>query len=566
MGGFLFVKTTTEPDRVETSLEVFQKKGLALDRKLIRDGFIVWRFHKRIQTQEHILELPNGDFVLYTGTLLYCGKVGLPALTQLHEDFIAGKTLETGLSGHYAVLLYAHGKLLVFSDYAGYYPVYGDINQTLLSNSYLAVARLAGAGKLGVQAFYEYLLFGLLASDDTLLDEVKILNSKYFWNILPNVHATPRAPHYPPFAANASFSEIVERVAGDLGNYFRTLAENFTAPIGSALSSGYDSRLMLAALRHLGHTPYLHVYGKPNSDDVVVAKAISVGENIPVEHVDKSTFPKISPDAFAAIIEEQAYFFDCIKPVGIIDDGTDLSSRMHRASKASLQLNGGGGEIYREIWNLSDRNIGLQDFLRMRFDRGVYPFCRGPFDLDTIFANFTQKAQNIVGIERDWISRREAETLEPFLRNLFAAPNNAANNQISYSLLPFMDPSLFIPSFDIPIKHKYCGEFQARLIQFLAPTLAKYPSHYGINFSDPIPPRYRLLRLIERNIPLKIRLLKRSKISLAGPRPYYFADDYLSQVFDLSNLKVAEYVDIDKIDNPEILSRALSVELLLSHL
>jgi asparagine synthase (glutamine-hydrolysing) len=357
---------------------------------------------------------------------------------------------------------------------------------------------------------------------------------------------------------------MVEQVSRELVSFFECLIKVSGGVIGTALSGGYDTRLMLAILRSLGHTPYMYVYGHLNSSDVNIATMISRGEHLPLEHIDKSEFKPQTSDSFASCIEQQIYFFDGIKPLGIVDDGSDLTSRFDRANKANLQLNGAGGEIYREIWNLSDRNINLLDFIKMRFDRGTYEFCHSPFDTHVFFETLSQKIQHILQIDRSWLTRREAEILFPFLRNYFASANNAANNQISYSLIPFMEPKFIFPSLDIPIKYKYCGEFQAKLIKLLDPDLAKYPSSYGINFFDPIPFQYKLLRSIERNIPLKLRLLKRSFVKPSGKPPYFYEKEYLGAIVDLKNPKISQFVNLDKINDTELYSRALSIELLLS--
>jgi hypothetical protein len=553
-------------ERCHASLDVFAKKGLSLGAHIVREGFELWYFPKIKQSYDQLLEFPNGDFVLYTGTLIYGNKIDRDALLGIYEDHVSGIFSDANVSGNYCLIVFAKNKLMVLSDCAGYYPVYCNSTKTVISNSFLATARAEGKPVLRSHEFFEYLLFGFFWGLETLLEGVYVLDKKRLWFPLTPNENILRKPVYEPFPDGSSWQDKVDRVAADLSDYFQTLLTVFGGSIGSAVSGGYDTRLMLAILRHLGHVPYLYVYGKDNSSDVSVAKQICSGEHLSLEHIDKSTFARPSPDEFAAIMERQVYFFDGIKPLGIIDDGSDLYTRFDRADKATLQLNGAGGEIYREIWNLSDHNVDLLDFLRMRFDRGSYAFCRPSFNETHFFTVLGNKVREILDIDRSWLTRIEAEKLFPFLRNYFAATNNAANNQISYSLIPFMEPKFIYPSFDIPIPYKYCGEFQAKLIKALDPALAKYPSSYGINFFDPVPAKYRLLRMAERNIPLKIRLLKRSAVKSSETKPYYFNEDYIGNIIDMKNLQISDLVDVDKLDNPELLSRALSVELLLSKL
>ena len=67
MGGyFLCLKTpnlqSQEVDKkYRKSLEVFNKKGLTLDRRLVRDDFTIYRYQKILGPLDKVLELPNGD-------------------------------------------------------------------------------------------------------------------------------------------------------------------------------------------------------------------------------------------------------------------------------------------------------------------------------------------------------------------------------------------------------------------------------------------------------------------------------------------------------------------------
>ena len=52
-----------------------------------------------------------------------------------------------------------------------------------------------------------------------------------------------------------------------------------------AMSSGFDSRLLLAACLHAGHRPELLVMGEDDSTDVVVSRAIARSLGLPLRHV-----------------------------------------------------------------------------------------------------------------------------------------------------------------------------------------------------------------------------------------------------------------------------------------
>lgn len=556
-------------EKYKRSLQVFDKKGLTLDRRVPRSSFIAYRFRKCIEDDSgwHFLDRQDGDFVLTSGTMIYNKKVGKSALADLFEDFCESQQIDKKLLGNYCVVICRNNELWVLNDYLSYYPVYVDSTRTVISNSFLAVARSKPDSQVNVQEFFEFLLHGFFVNSKTILSDVHTIDSKKIWQIHPQKLGVDRdvnAALSTHFTQSESIDEIVYSVKNSLCTYFDTLGKAFGGKVGSALSGGYDTRLMLALIRKLGLSAYLHVYGDEVSSDVLVAKKIANGEGISLVHVDKSLFPRQDPDEFSSGMEHRLYFFDGLNPLGIIDDGRDIGTRLDRARQASLQLNGAGGEIYREVWNLPDGRVDIDKFVRARFDRGAYDFCRPSFDRKTYFSNFGDKIKGKLEIDRSYLERNEAELMFALVRNVFAANNNSSNNQVSYALLPFMEAQFVFPSATIPIKYKYYGQLQAALINSLDPNLAKYKSSYGIDFSSPIPISYKLKRVLERHVPLSLRLFKRKMADRKEEVwPYLLRDEYLDRIVDLNNLQVSDFIDVSIIRDAEIFTRALSVELLL---
>lgn len=574
MGGFIVIPKAADQSAEEVearygkSLDVFRRKNLELDVRLVRRDFVAYRYRKLLADSESAVEFDNGDFAFCTGTFIYDGATGRNAVARYYEDASRAAVDEARIAGNFHLLLWLRGELWSLSDYCGYYPVYLDEGSGAISSSFLAAAMLGDRREVVGQAFYEYLLHGFFVHEETLLRGVRLLDGRQRWRLLPGPPAgETRQPAFRALPPGVALPELVDAIAGEHRDYYAVLARLFHADIGAALSGGYDSRHMLALLRQAGETPYLYVYGAPDSPDVVVARHIARDESLALDHTDKGGAPKIDAGRLQETVERDFYFFDGIKPLGLIDDGSDLDTRFARARRAALQLNGAGGEIYREIWNIGDRSCSMIEFLKMRFDCGDYRFCRGKFDVNGYFSRFAEKVRSILDTKGDTLSRSQAEMLFPFLRNKFAQANNLANSQISHSLLPFMESRFVFPSFAIPIRYKYCGEIHAALIRAAYPSLGRYRSAYGINFSGEIPLRYRLRKALERQLPLRVRLMKRSRgVARAQPMPYFLARPYVDAIVDLKRMNVADYVDVSRISSPEVFSRALSVELLLSRL
>lgn len=573
MGGiFLCPRSSNEPldaveEKYERSLQVFDKKGLKLDQRLVRSSFVAYRYKKIIDDDEHqyCLEGEDGDFILASGTLVYNDKVGQPALGELFRDFCEGRNIDDKLLGNYCVVIFRNGQLWVLNDYYSYYPVYIDSSGTVISSSFLAVAHSVSDGHVNAHELFEFLLHGFFVDKETFFSDVYSIDSRKVWQLQPERKGKSRDVRAEFFENTGSLGEIVRDVGDSLCSYFETLGRAFGGRVGSALSGGYDTRLMLALIRKIGIKPYLHVYGDADSSDVLVAKAIADGENIALEHIDKASFPVQSPEQFSRDMESRLYFFDGLNPLGIIDDGRDISTRLDRARHASLQLNGAGGEIYREVWNLPDRRVSVRKFVKARFDRAAYEFCGSGFRPKDYFSKFEEKVKRKLGIDRSYLERNEAEMMFALLRNVFAANNNSSNNQVSHALLPFMEPRFVLPAARIPITYKYSGRFQAELIKAIDPELSTYRSSYGIDFSSQIPGTYKLKRAIERHVPLTVRLLRRKMADRKKVAwPYLLGKEYLDRIIDLSDLRVSEFIDVSKIRDPEIFTRALSIELVLN--
>ncbi len=572
MGGFLLIRkddtsATDETDtRYRCAISVFEKKGLSQAARLVNPHFVLYVYRKMLHEIPSVLLKENGDFIVSIGTGIYNGRMGIPALKALFDDYGSGQNVNEGLCGTYAILICHKGQLDILTDYAGYYPVYCTHDRSLVSSSFLAIAKSLDKKIISAHELYEYIFYGFFFHASTLLTDIGILDSRFRWRLAPTIAATPQSPEFEPLPASLSFEQAVTRIESDLLAYFKMLGIAFNKSIGSALSGGYDTRLMLAIMRKVGIEPVLHVYGSSRDSDVSVAKAIAAGEGLKLDHTDKAGKPVADPEEYRALIQNQFYFFDGLKSMGVFDNGSDLETRLERAAKALLQLNGAGGEIYREIWNVPDKSLSIRNFLQRRYDFADYSFCHDHFHKDDFFGQLVEKTKSILNIDGPRLSRQNMEMMFPFLRNKFAASNNSVNNQISPALLPFVEPRIIFPSFDIPIRWKYFGRFNAALCRSADPSIAAYMSGYRYNFQDP-PTLARMLRTIaEMQAPLSLRILKRRRESRGMPlnRPLFLSSQYLDTIFSNRPLQVSEFVDLSAIRDPEQLSRALSVELTIS--
>lgn len=562
MSGFLIAGLPAQESQ-RAARCVFERKGLRCAEELSIGGDTLVLFGRGGSENCHHVQLPNGDWAAVVGTFMFSnrtGRAGLEALLATDRGLL---DLESELAGNYVLFLYRGGRLQMIQDRCGYYQVYRSADGRRLSTSLLALAAGEARERPSAQEFYEYVFYGFNFGRRTLLPGIQLVDHDHVWDCDADAPGASRPLLHDTLPPGSSFRDRLDAVRANLLDYFDALGTCFDGSFTSALSGGYDSRLMLALLRNLGHSPHLYVYGGPNHPDVTIAKAIAKGEGLALEHIDKGATPRPDVDTWLEILKRDYHFFDGLKATGIFDDGSDYSTRVDRAGKARLQINGAGGEIYRDIWNLPNRSIAIERFLHARYDYGDFSFCTDRFDGRAFYARLGEKVQEILGIRRGRITRLEMEKLFPLLRNRFAGANTALNNQLGPSILPYMEPRFVEQSYGIPMRFKDYGRFHAALIASLDPALASYPSNYGRNFSDPISMKTKLRVQLRRNVPVGLRLARRRRRYAGRPLPYYLEGEYRDALFGKGELAISEFLDVDRIHDPVKRARALTVELVL---
>jgi asparagine synthase (glutamine-hydrolysing) len=401
------------------------------------------------------------------------------------------------------------------------------------------------------------------------------VDSRNIWQLYPEVSAIPRIPEAVHLDSN-NLDEMVARVAENLLDYFSIIKENFGDSVCMGLSAGYDSRLVLALLKKAGIKPqYLYTYPDSRQPTCVErTKIMAKGEGLELDYVDVRKSPRVSREEFEAFIENQYYMNDGLVPV--FDNGSSLAHRLERVDKAKLNLNGGSGEIYRNFWRLPQKNISVDGFVKSRYDVD-FSMCTSRFNRNLYLSTFTDKIKSLLEITDNRLNEKQIAMLFPlWWVRYWMGHNNTINNQISYELTPFNDVRFALQSFDIPLKYRNYGIFQSRLIKYIDPDLARYTSHYGYNFYDPLPLKARIEFYTKLHVPVRLRAfirrrfwnvnnvrlqLRKKQVAL----PFYLSTEYRDRIFANNDLRVSEYFNLDKIRDQELLSRVLSAELLISN-
>lgn len=570
MGGFLLIRngTDAEPallrERYARAFEVFEKRNQSLAKEVTLGAHTLYVYHKIRPQDLCFYEVGNGDFIVATGTLLYRESTGVAAVRRLYDDMKAGVEYERDLYGNFAVIVSIDHALRVFTDYGGIYRVYQTADGDVLTSSFLAACRSCTSVSLAKQEFYEYLYNGATYGGKTYIEEVSLLDSERHLWLEPERRVEERSVEYPQLQSKG-FSDAVQEVASTLGSYFDTLYALYGDSVTAALSGGYDSRLMLALSRRAGINPALYVYGSAQSSDVRTARRIAEGERIPLDHIDKNAYPEIALKNFREVVMQNYFHFDGFNVVGVFDNGADLDTRLKRTSTAVLQLNGGGGEIYRNFWELPDRSFSAEEFVLSRFTAIDDPVFQQSYGDEAYKAAMAEKIRTVLHVPSGKLTRRDVERLYPLWRlRYWMGVNNQVNNMFASTLTPYAEPAFAEQSYDLPIRYKNNGVFQAAIITAVDPRLASYTSSYGYNFTEPLPAKQRAAGFAKRNVPVWLRpQLRKRYRQFASSKPYWLSDEYVGTILDLKQMTVAGHISIDGIRNMDMLSRVYSVELLL---
>lgn len=465
-------------------------------------------YPKLVSPTENLVTFDRGDFCVITGTFFYKGLTGERGITAIYDDFVADVDVRSPVQDHgidwdrlhgtFSVIVHKAGQLWIFLDRTGLYKVYHDKDRTVFSSSFLLVLKCIPHRRADVQAVYEYIFQGAQYGDDTLIDDIKLLSPDYICEpnaesrairLLPTIAATDIIPR------NQQWHE--DRISKVLRHHFEDLTNAFNGPIDTALSGGYDSRLVLAYLFANSIQPRIYVYGKPKDADVVIAKSIAAAEGFEIEHIDKSTRgPKHVLDLAADITKKNFYAFDGAPTDGIFNDGVDLATRQQRSENNALMLNGGGGEVFRNFFYLRNRPYTVKQVLWSFYSQFDPCVGTGRFSEADYHYRLGEKIKSTLGMTGNRLSRANVEMIYPLFRcRYWMGRNNAVNNRFGFAHTPFADPLVIRKAVQIPLAFKNYGLFESRLIERVNSRLAAHTSDYGFPFDAP-PPTYEKLKII----------------------------------------------------------------------
>ena len=358
--------------------------------------------------------------------------------------------------------------------------------------------------------------------------------------------------------------ELLEESLSVLNERFELLRTLFGDRLTCALSGGFDSRLILALARRNGIKPRVYVYGAREDKDVLIASEIARGENLELEVIDKGSLPLLSPTDFSDIATRNYLATDGYHWAGIFNNGAEIRESASRVAGGAIALNGGGGEIFRNFFYLPDGHYSVRQLAWSFYARFDPRICTSQFNSEHYYRHIERKIVELVGR----VDRLERPTVE-WLYHRFRCRSwdgrvDTINGQYGYTGLPFLTNRITEIGASIPIRWKYHGAFEAKLIARTDSRLASYRSSYGYPFvgRPSVLARAGELATYVRP-PWARRLTYRMKHRWKPERgTLYTAPRYVNEVLPGGIEAMRAFFHIDRVGDPIQAARILTLEYL----
>jgi hypothetical protein len=511
--------------------------------------------------------LSQDDFhLIAVGPFWYQKRFGSTGLDRLLGDLKKGVCEESQLYGNYVLLIGHRGSWIVYCHSAGLMKIYRTTDSKRFSTSWLELCERSSK-KVDLDAAHQYVLLGASHTLQTPVQDVEELPQGQAILVKggPLGIRFIKSPQAPRFEKLGQLADAEQWLFEQLKTRFSLIVEAKGAKVCSALSAGFDSRMILAFLRHLDVAPRLVVYGPTQSEDVVIAKRIAKAENLEIHHTDKS----VLDNTFASLDQEtlslQCQFFDGIPVDGFIEKGADRVTRIEQSEGDFLALNGGGGEIFRNFFHLSNKRFKAVDI----HDAFYSAYSPELFKSKEAAQHFREKIavdiQKVLGLPDQMLSREDVELVYSKYRCAFwMGRNNSVSNRYGGFMTPLFDEQLATVCASIPISAKEQGALQARLIARADKRIASYASSYGFDFLSGPNTRSKFDAFLNNSKPVCLRPLP-SRLRFKSANFRYQIARRVNELRALTRMNPEDFLDIDLglLPSEQAVERSFSLALAL---
>lgn len=552
MGAF-FLYNKKRKFNVEAVLKTFQKKGFSEPEIINFNDHSLFLYNKILARSENHLE-NNGDHICATGTYIYKGLFGKPALQQLLADLKENVLDHKELLGNYTLIYYINRQLSILKDPENIYNIFHSTDGLLISSSFLALAcSCDNELHLNKEAITEMLCTGYIIGSDTAFREIlrfqKQNHAKFDglnWYVNGQEIKSDTKTEY--------VAEISNQLK-TLDSYFGKLHGISSFPCSIGVTGGFDSRLLLGYVnRHFTKPIYFSHFRKTKDNELSVAKKIT--NKLTVELFSpKVTEPNdMSETEFNDQLENSFYFLD-----GQIRASTFWTETYNTLSyfknfdqRSYINFNGIGGEQYRN----GERILFSKDITAWYYNETAYKFT------GELFLSATKKKEfldylrmKVDKIMPELTSRRyQRGDIKRFLNEVFNPAGRclriSTENQAYFALAPFTDYHVSKTSYAAAKHIGLSNRFEIDMIKSTIPELNDIKTSYGYSIKEGEPLKSKFLTIVKELLPEKTyySLLQKRKKSDPKITNLYKTHRKLEAYFDLVK-KLELPVDLNKLRN-----------------
>jgi hypothetical protein len=496
MGGFFLISIGPNEDRTDevTRLQrAFAELGFASPEIVRAEGYLFAAYPKFQGRSAGLKRYQNGDFGFVCGTCLREDD-GLADVASLYDGAAADSPMSDEIMGQYAAVFKKNGRTEIKLDSFGGYHVFYNLDARIVCSSFYAICSVLRLLTLSHQSAFEYVFNGVVSGNETLFNEVELAPIQATIVIGPQgleiIRPPPRVPR--KFVSRGRDHSLRESIAL-LDRYFSSVARSFGDRVRSALSGGYDSRLILALLRRHGIKPTLYVYGRAADMDVRLGAEIARREGFRLDAIDKDNRPVIRPTEFIETAYRNFLAIDGYGYSGIFHNGAETEEMARRVLGDKIAINGGGGEIFRNFFYLPDRGYSIRELLWSFYSQFDPATCTALFDSRSYYRGLERKVMDVLGSDDTSLSRPAIEWLyHSFRCRAWDGKVNSIAGRYGFTAMPYLERSITQHASTLPLRWKNHGAYEAELIRRVDSRLAGYRSIYSHDFSGKPPLSRRL--------------------------------------------------------------------------
>jgi hypothetical protein len=521
MGAFFLYRDDSRLDG-KGAETVFSRKGFAPPRIHHIGKWVLWHYRKILTVTDNGMTDENGASLYACGTVIYRGLGYRDSLKRILADSRAKKIDQEQLRGSFC-LLFVDGKTIsILMDRSRTLHVFSNEARTCISSSFLAVlAASPTALPLNRLAVCEKLATGYIVSPDTLIDGIQQVDGEVGETYQPGADGIgflPVLPRPPVTGHHDGVADSIARQISLLQSHFWAVDALHAESHGElGMSSGYDSRLVLACSKYLSRTMDLHTHATQgiHDEETDIVRQIASARGLALNQVTTRKMEDHRAEDIAAILDDGLYFYDgrCSHNMGAFSEVYTRAYKSRVLGAHRLGWNGLGGEMYRNYYFTAKGSVNLRPWMDWHV---YYPFAPEawgcPEEYEAMHRRKVEKMARRLGppdrekVDALWLRRYYSEIRMPDCD----AANNDALNQLIYFHTPFMDAALVAEAINATAHIGWDGTYQARLIREIDPNLAAFQTHYG-HALDRIPLPSRLHAWAKCQMPDS---LKRSRLRM----------------------------------------------------